>query len=115
MPIAAVAPTTATLGRKIGEPAAVEHMVGREGEDLAGRAVDADLGAHREGVPLDAALELLKAVMGEPDRPAGEEHRRQRNIERERRVVASAEAAAQIGEMGVDALRLERPVASPSR
>ena len=75
-------------------------MVGGEGGDLAGRAIDADARAHLEGVPLDAALELLIAVVGQPDRTAGQEHRRQRDIERERRMVASAESAAHIGEHG---------------
>ena len=53
-------------------------------------------------------LELLVAIVREPHRPAGKEHRRQRDVERERRVVAAAEAAAEIGEMRVDAGRLER-------
>ena len=46
--------------------------------------------------------------MRQPDRTAGEEHRRQRHIEHERRVIAAAEAAADIGELGIDARRLER-------
>ena len=45
------------------------------------------------------ALKLLIAVVGEPDRAAGKEHRRQRDVEREGRMVASAEAAAHIGEL----------------
>ena len=36
------------------------------------------------------------AVVGEPDRTAGKEHRRQRDVEREGRMVASAEPAADI-------------------
>ena len=111
MPIAAVARDGRHVGRKIGEAAAIQHMVGGECADLAGRAIDADPRAHLEGVPLDAGLKLLIAVMGEPDRPAGKEHRRQRDIERERRVVAPAEAAAHIGELRVDARRLERRLA----
>ena len=108
MPIAAVAADGRDVGGKVGEAAAVEDVVGGEGADLAGRAVDADPRAHLEGVPLDAALELLIAVVREPHRPAGKEHRRQRDVERERRVVAPAEAAADIGELRVDARRLER-------
>ncbi len=95
------------VGRIVGEAAAIQDVIGGEGADLAGRAVDADPRAHLEGVTLDAALELLIAVVGEPHRPAGKEHRRQRNIERERRMVAPAEAAAHIGELRVDARRLE--------
>ena len=83
-------------------------MVGGKCGDLAGRAVDPDSRAHLEGMALDAALELLIAVMREPHRLAGKEHRRQRDIEHERRVVASAETAADIGELGVDMRRLER-------
>ena len=93
---------------EIGEPAAIQHMVGGESDDLAGRAIDADARAHLEGVTLDAALKLLIAVVREPDRAAGKEHRRQRDIERERRMVAAAESAAHIGEEGVDTRRLER-------
>ena len=58
-------------GRKIGEAAAIQHVIGGEGADLAGRAIDADPRAHLEGVALDAALELLIAVVRQPDRPAG--------------------------------------------
>ena len=103
MPIAAVARDDRDAGREIGEAAAVEHVVGGECRDLAGRAIDADPRAHLEGVALDAALELLVAVVREPHRAAREEHRRQRDVERERRVVAAAEAAADIGELRVDA------------
>ena len=102
-------------GREIGEAAAVEHMVRGESLDLAGRAVDADARAHLEGMALDAALELLIAVMRQPHRLAGKEHRRQRHIEHERRVIAAAEAAADIGELGVDVRGLEGARASPSR
>jgi hypothetical protein len=55
----------------LASPAAVEHLVGREGLDAAGLPVDADAGLDPVGVPLDAGLELLVAVVGEPDRPAG--------------------------------------------
>ncbi len=82
------------LGRKVGEAAAVQHVVGGECLNLAGRPIDADPRAHLEGVPLDARLELLIAIVGEPDRATGKEHRRQRDVERERRVVAAAESAA---------------------
>ena len=82
-------------------------MIGGEGADLARRAVNADLRAHFEGVTLDAALELLIAVVGEAHRPAREEHPRQCKVEHERRVVAPAEAAAHVGEVRVDAGRLE--------
>jgi len=94
MPSAATAPHDATLAEKIREPAAVEHMVGRECDHLAAGAIDADPRAHLEGMPLYAALELLVAVVREPDRAAGEKHRRQSDIERKRRVILAAEAAA---------------------
>ena len=103
MPIAAMARDDGDAGRKIRKAAAVEHMVGGEGDHLAAGAIDADPRAHLEGVPFDAALELLVAVMRQPDRAAGEKHRRQRDIERKRRVVPPAEAAADIGELRVDA------------
>ena len=72
--------------------------------------------AHLEGVPLDAALELLKAIMREPDRASRQEHRRERDIEREGRVIAAAETAADIGELRIDPLGLETPrSASPNK
>ncbi len=92
--------------RVVGEAAAVEDVIGGEGRDAAARAVDADLRPHLEGVPLDAALELLEAVMGEAHRASRQEHRRQRDIEHEGRVVLAAEAAADIGELGIDGGRL---------
>src|SRR5215211_5607644 len=92
--------------RKIREPAAVEHMVGRECDHLPAGAINADPRAYLEGMPLYAALELLVAVVSKPDRAAGEEHRRQRDIQRKRRVVFAAKAAADMGELGIDAGRL---------
>ena len=108
MPIAAVAPTVATLAEKLARPPPSRTWSAAKALDLAGRPIDADPRAHLEGMPLDAALELLIAVVRKPDRAAGKEHRRQRDVERERRVVASAESAADIGELRVDARRLER-------
>ena len=96
------------LGRKVGEAAAIQDVVGGECLNLAARPIDPDPRAHLERVPLDAALELLIAIVREPDRAAGKEHRRQRDVEWERRMIASAEAAAHIGELTVDAGGLER-------
>ena len=94
--------------REVPEAAAVEDVVRREGRDLARPAVDPDPGVHLEGVAFDAALELLEAVMRQADGAAGKEDRRQRDVEDERRVVAPSEAAAHIGEVGLDVLGLER-------
>ena len=94
--------------REVRKASAIEHMVRGKELDLAGFPVDPDARVHPEGVAFDAALELLIAVMREPDRPAGKEHRRQRHVKHERCVVAPAKAAADIGELGVDARRLER-------
>lgn len=77
-------------------------MIGGKRLDQAGRTVDADARAHLDRVAFDAALELLVAVMREPHRLARKADRRQRDIENERRVVAAAEAAADMGELGVD-------------
>ena len=74
-------------------------MVGGKSDNLAGRPIDPDPRAHFEGVPLDSRLKLLEAIVGEPDRTIREEHRRQRDIKRERRVVASAKSPAAIGEI----------------
>ena len=60
------------------------------------------------GAALDAALKLLIAIMRQPHRAIREEHRRQCDIQDERRVVAPAEATADIGELRVDLARLER-------
>ena len=94
-------------GREIGEATAIQDVVGGECDNLAAGPIDPDPRVHLECVPLDARLELLIAIVSEPDRAAGQEHRRQRDVERERRMVASAEAAADIGEISVDARRLE--------
>ena len=56
------------------------------------------------------ALELLVAIMRKPHRAAGKEHARQRDIERERRVVAATESATHMGKVRVDPRRLERAV-----
>ena len=58
-------------------------------------------------MPLDPQLELLVAIVREPDRVAWKEHRRQRDVERERSVVAAAESAADIGRLHADVRRLE--------
>src|SRR5271167_1347119 len=58
-------------GRIIREAAAVEDVVGSEGQHLAAGPIDADRGAHLERVPLDAALELLIAIVREPRRATG--------------------------------------------
>ena len=70
--------------RKIREAAAIQRMVSGESDDLAGRPINPDLRADLEGVPLDPRLKLLVAVVREPDRTIGEEHRRQRDVKRER-------------------------------
>jgi hypothetical protein len=69
-------------------------MVG-ERDDLTGRAVDADLRFHREGMALDAALKLREAIVREPHRAPGKEHRRERDVERKRRMVPPAETAGE--------------------
>src|SRR5262249_6861951 len=74
-------------------------------ENFAGGPVDTHPSVHRDGVPLDSRLELLVAIVGEPDWTTWEEHPRQRNVEREWRVVAAAETAAHIGELHVDTRR----------
>ena len=96
------------VGREILQAAAIQHMVGRESGDLAGGAIDADPAAHLDRVALDASLKLLIAVMRQAHRAAGKEHRRQRGVKNERGVVASAEAATDIGEMALDMRRPER-------
>src|SRR5260370_23338590 len=83
-------------------------MIGGKSTDLAGRAIDADARAYLEGVTLDAAWNLLIAVLGQPHRTAGQEDRSQRDIEREGGMVASAESAAHISKQGFDVRRLER-------
>src|SRR6478735_7515981 len=66
--------------RIIGKAAAIEHMVGGESHDPAAGALDPDPALDLERMPLDAALKLLVAVMGEADRVAGPEQRRQCHI-----------------------------------
>ena len=95
------------IGRIIREAAAVEDVIGSEGQHLAAGPIDADRGAYLERVPLDAALELLVAVVREPHRAAGKKHCRQRDIEWEGRVIAAAKAAADISELGIDGRWLE--------
>src|SRR3990170_8652514 len=83
-------------------------MIRSEGLDPAAGAVDPDPRAHLDGVALNAALKLLIAVMGQPDRTAGKKHRGKRDVEHKRGMVAPAKAAADIGKLGVDTRRLER-------
>ncbi len=44
-------------------------------------------------MPFDARLKLLIAIVGEPDRVPRKEHRRDGDIEGERRVIAAAKRA----------------------
>jgi hypothetical protein len=90
------------LRREIGEAAGVQHVIGREREDLAGGPIDAHPRADRETVPLDPRLKLLVPIVREADRVTREEHRRQREVERKRGVVAAAESAADIRALRVD-------------
>src|ERR1700730_9004516 len=82
-------------------------MVGGESLKFSGRAIDPDAGAHVETVPFDASLKLRIAIMRKPDRMARKEHRCESDIERKGRVIASAEAAAHICKLRVDAFGLE--------
>src|SRR5215472_7074890 len=93
-------PDLRDAGREIRETAAVENVVCRERHDLRVCPIDADPRTHLERVTLDAALELLKAVMSQADRMAWEKYRRQRHVQWKRRVIAAAEAAADIAELG---------------
>ena len=93
--------------RIIGEAAAIQHMIRGECGDFACRSIDADACAHLERMPLNSPLELLITILGEPHGATGKEHRRQRNVKREWRVVAPAKSAAHICEMRVDMRRLE--------
>src|SRR5215472_13331327 len=95
------------LGREIGKASTIQRMVGGKGDHLAGRTIDADARADFERVPLDAQLKLLEAVVGEPHWTVREKHRRKCDVEWERRMVATAETATAIGEIVVDACRLE--------
>ena len=95
------------LARKIGQASTVQHMVRGKSDDLAGRPIDPDLRPHFKGVSFDPQLKLLEAVVGEPDGTIREEHPRQRDVERERRVVASAESAAARRAIGADMRGLE--------
>src|SRR5262249_11278539 len=95
------------IGRIICKAAAVEDVVGSEGQHLAAGPIDADRGAYLKGVPLDTALELLVAVVRKPHRAAGKKHCRQRDIEWEGGVIAAAKAAADISELGIDGRWLE--------
>jgi hypothetical protein len=90
-------------------------MVSGECNHFAGRPIDSHLGADLEGVPLDARLKLLEAVVREPNWTIRKQHRRQRDVKRERRVVAPAESAAAISKIGVDARRPEGRLGMASR
>src|SRR6516225_9068781 len=69
-------------------------MIGCEREDFAGGPIDPNPRVDRETVPLDPRLELLVAIVREPDRMTGEEHRRQREVEWKRGVIAAADLCA---------------------
>ena len=84
-------------GGEIGKPAAVEILIGGEGGDPAACAVDRHAAAHRDGMALDAELELIVAIVGETHRPARREQAGQRDVERIDGVVLAAKGAADIG------------------
>src|SRR5260370_41443478 len=77
-------------GRIVCKAAAIQHVVGGETLDLAGGAIDADARVHLDRVALGAALKLLIAVMRQPDRLTRKEHRGERDVEHEGRVIAPA-------------------------
>ena len=104
-------PDIGDAGGEVGEPAAVEDVIGGEGADPARAAIDADARAHPERMALDPRLELLVAIVREPHRPTGKEHRRQGDVEREDRMIAAAETPADMGEMCVDP---DRPEMGPA-
>ena len=85
MPMPRPPPTSATLIEIVGQAAAVEHVIGGERADLAGRAIEAHARVHLEGVPLDARLELLEAIVRKAHRAA-----RDRTSRPARRTAASA-------------------------
>ena len=85
-------------------------MISGESDHLAGRPIDPDPRPDLEGVPFDPRLKLLEAVVREPNWTIREEHRRQCDVERERRVVTTAKSAAARGEIGVDVRRPEGPL-----
>ena len=125
MPIAALAADRRHVDGKIRETAAIQHVIGGECLILPDARSTPIRVCILKGCRLMPALKLLIAIVCQPDRTAGEEHRRQRDIEREWRMIASAESAADIGELGVDPRRLEwaralrrgdtRPILRPRR
>ena len=115
MPTAHVGGDGRHIDRKIREAAAVERVVGGECDDFAGRPINPHPRADLEGVALDPGLKLLVAVIREPDWTIREEHRRQCDVKWERRVVASAESAAAIGELVLMCAGLTAASALPSR
>ena len=89
-------------GGEIGEAAAVEILVGDERGDAAAAAVHRHAAPRRNGMALDAELELVVAVVGEAHRTVRREQPGQRDIERIDGVVLAAEGAADIGAMRDD-------------
>ncbi len=87
----------ATLAEKIGEAAAIEHVIRCKRDNLAGRSIDPDLRSHLDGVTFDPGLKLLIAIMCKPDRAVGKENRRERDIENESCMIAPAEPRRQYG------------------
>ena len=63
MPIAAVAPTDATVAEKFARPPPSNIWSAANADNLAGRPIDPDLRVHLECVALDARLKLLIAVV----------------------------------------------------
>src|SRR3954470_21759896 len=104
MPSAARAPTDATWAEKLAKPPPSNTWSAANPTILP---IDPDLRPHFKGVSFDPQLKLLEAVVGKPDGTIREEHPRQRDVERERRVVASAESAAARRAIGADMRGLE--------
>jgi hypothetical protein len=102
-----VRPDGRHLGGEIGEATAIQGVIGRESDNLAGCAVDPYPGLYFESVPFNSGLKLLEPVVGEPDGAIGEDHRRQGDVQRERRMVAPAEPATARSEIHLDVRRPE--------
>jgi hypothetical protein len=82
-------------GRKIGEAAPVQCVVCGESGDSAGRAIDPNPRPNLERVPLYSGLKLVDAIVGKPDGATGKGHRRQSEVQRERRMLAPAKPPPQ--------------------
>ena len=94
-------------GGIVGEPTAFADQIGRVGDKLPRPSIDAKLACDLKGMALQTGLELFETIIGQANRCVCGKHTGHRDIKREDRMIAAAEAAADRSAMRNDAFHAQ--------